>query len=70
MPTDIELFSSAKPVYIEMDGWQKDTAACRSFSELPAAALKYITKLQELVGVKVTMVSTGPDRAQAMHRDV
>jgi adenylosuccinate synthase len=70
LPTDLELFSRARPVYIEVDGWQKDTTQCRSFSELPSAALKYIAKLQELVGVKITLVSTGPERAQAIRRDI
>jgi adenylosuccinate synthase len=70
LPTDLELFSRAKPVYLEIDGWQKDTTPCRSFSELPSAALKYIAKLQELVGVKITLVSTGPERAQAIRRDI
>ncbi|MDR1453417.1 MAG: adenylosuccinate synthetase [Candidatus Margulisbacteria bacterium] len=70
LPTDLELFSRAKPVYIEVDGWQKDTTHCRSFSELPSEALKYIARLQELLGVKITLVSTGPDRAQAMRRDI
>ncbi|MDR1997716.1 MAG: adenylosuccinate synthetase [Candidatus Margulisbacteria bacterium] len=70
LPTDLELFTRAKPVYTELSGWQKDTTQCRSFSELPSEALKYIAKLQELVGVKITLVSTGPDRAQAIRRDI
>jgi len=70
LPTDLELFSRAKPVYIELAGWQKDTTRCRSFSDLPSEALKYIAKLQELVGVKITLVSTGPDRAQAIRKDI
>ena len=70
LPTDLELFSRAKPVYTELAGWQKDTTQCRSFSDLPSEALKYIAKLQELVGVKITLVSTGPDRAQAIRRDI
>lgn len=70
LPTDLELFSKAEPVYIELDGWQKDTTKCRSFSDLPTEALKYIATLQELVGVKITLVSTGPDRVQAIRRDI
>ncbi|GBR76674.1 adenylosuccinate synthase [Candidatus Termititenax persephonae] len=70
LPTDLVLFSRAQPIYLEMDGWQKDTTQCRSFSELPSEALKYIAKLQEVVGVKITLVSTGPDRAQAIRRDI
>ncbi|MDR2431103.1 MAG: adenylosuccinate synthetase [Candidatus Margulisbacteria bacterium] len=70
LPTDLELFTKARPVYTELDGWQKNTTGCRSFSDLPAGALKYIAKLQDLLDVKITLVSTGPDRVQAMRRDI
>jgi len=70
LPTDIELFSKAKPVYIEMDGWLEDTTKFRKFSELPQNALRYILKLQELVGVKIKIISIGPERGQAIKRDL
>lgn len=70
MPTDVELFSKAKPVYIEMSGWKKDISKVTKFSELPSEALQYIAKLQELVGVKVRLISIGPERGQTIKRDI
>jgi adenylosuccinate synthase len=70
LPTDLELFTKAKPIYIEMDGWLEDTTKFRRFSELPYNALRYLFKIQELVGVKIKIISIGPERGQAIKRDL
>lgn len=70
LPTDLDLFSKAKPIYIEMDGWLQDTTKFRKFSELPYNALRYLFKIQELVGVKIKIISIGPERGQAIKRDL
>jgi len=70
LPTDLDLFSIAKPQYIEMDGWNEDTMNIRKFSELPHNALRYLVRLQELVGVKIKLVSIGPERGQIIKRDI
>lgn len=58
VPVDLE---NAKPIYEEMDGWDK-TEKIKDFDLLPENAKKYINRLEELSGVKVKYISTSPDR--------
>jgi len=57
--TDME---KIKPVYETLKGWQKSTQKCKSFSELPPNAKKYIKRIEKLIGCPVSMVSTSPER--------
>ncbi|HPJ39577.1 MAG TPA: adenylosuccinate synthase [Spirochaetota bacterium] len=57
-----------EPVYIEVDGWDEDITACTSYDELPENARKYIEFLEKEVGVKVSIVSVGPDRKNTIPR--
>lgn len=52
--------------YESMDGWTQDISKCRRFDELPDAAQRYVTRVQELVGVPVSSVGVGPDRADIL----
>lgn len=52
----------ANPKYIEVEGWSEDISHCRKFDELPKAAQKYISKIEELIGFKIKYVSVGPER--------
>ncbi|MBS1519333.1 MAG: adenylosuccinate synthase [Bacteroidetes bacterium] len=52
----------AEPEYIEMDGWDEDITSCRDFKQLPAAAQKYINKIEELTGFGIKYISVGPER--------
>jgi adenylosuccinate synthase len=52
----------AKPVYEAIPGWPESTMGARSWADLPAAAVKYIRRLEELIQVPVAMVSTSPER--------
>jgi adenylosuccinate synthase len=45
-----------------MDGWQGTTAGARSWADLPAQAIKYIQRVQELIQTPVALVSTSPER--------
>ena len=49
-----------------MPGWEGTTAGVTDFAQLPANAKAYIARLEELVGVKVTILSTGPDRNETI----
>ncbi len=51
-----------EPIYEEMPGWQETTAGARSWADLPAQAIKYITRVQELIETPVALVSTSPQR--------
>ncbi|MBI9110628.1 adenylosuccinate synthase [Maridesulfovibrio ferrireducens] len=57
-----------KPVYETMPGWDEDITGARTYDELPEAAKNYIARIEELSGVKVGIVSVGPDRAQTIVR--
>ena len=61
-------FHHAKPVYEEVPGWKCDISGCRSFDELPQAAQDYIAFLEELAGVRVSIVAVGPSREQTIMR--
>ena len=50
------------PIYESMDGWSETTQGARSWKDLPANAIKYVRRIEELVGRPVAMVSTSPQR--------
>jgi adenylosuccinate synthase len=50
------------PVYESMKGWQESTAGARSWAQLPAQAIKYIRRVEELIACPVALVSTSPER--------
>lgn len=58
-PSPVELFQ-AKPVYETLPGWEEEITGVRAFSDLPAEAQRYIRFVEEVVGVPVALVSTGP----------
>jgi adenylosuccinate synthase len=51
-----------EPIYEEMDGWSEITAGARSWADLPAQAIKYVRRIEELIECPVAMVSTSPER--------
>jgi len=54
--------AAVEPVYEEMDGWSESTEGARSWADLPAQAIKYIQRVQELIECPVALVSTSPER--------
>jgi adenylosuccinate synthase len=50
------------PVYETHDGWSESTRGARSWVELPAAAIKYVRRIEELIEAPVTLLSTSPER--------
>lgn len=50
------------PIYEEMDGWNETTVGARSWADLPAQAIKYVRRVEELIGAPVAMLSTSPER--------
>jgi adenylosuccinate synthase len=51
-----------EPIYETIEGWQDSTAGARSWAQLPAQAVKYVRRIEELVGCPVALLSTSPDR--------
>ncbi|MEH6650753.1 MAG: adenylosuccinate synthase [Motiliproteus sp.] len=66
MPGDSEAFEAVVPVYEEMQGWSETTFGAKSMEQLPAAALAYIKRIEELTGTPIDIVSTGPDRNETI----
>jgi len=63
-PVGADGFERCEPVYIELPGWQQSTIGAANMQELPEVAQAYLKKIEELTGVPVDIVSTGPDRAE------
>ncbi len=62
LPTAAALQAKVRPIYEEMDGWHESTAGARSWADLPAAAIKYVRRVEELIQCPVAMLSTSPER--------
>ena len=67
-PPTIEELDGCEPVYEQMSGWTGDISNIRSFEELPEAAKQYIYKIEEVAGVKVSMIGVGPNRTENIIR--
>jgi adenylosuccinate synthase len=62
LPAGAAAQAAARPIYEVIEGWQGSTRGARSWSELPAAAIKYIRRVEELIEAPVTLLSTSPER--------
>ncbi|MFO0995448.1 MAG: adenylosuccinate synthase [Alphaproteobacteria bacterium] len=58
--------AAVEPVYERFQGWSESTRGARSWAELPATAVKYIRRIEELIGAPVTLLSTSPERADTI----
>jgi adenylosuccinate synthase len=65
-PLFADAFADVAPVYEEMPGWKESTIGIKSYDALPVAAQQYLARLQELAGVPIDIISTGPDREQTI----
>lgn len=61
-PTHAAEQAKVEPIYETMEGWQQSTAGARSWADLPAQAIKYIRRVEELIRCPVALVSTSPER--------
>ena len=68
LPFGENLQSKAKPIYKKIQGWQKSTYGLTKWSDLPAAAKNYIKTIEEIIGVDIAIISTGPERSQTIDR--
>ncbi len=66
LPAGAEALASCEPVYEELPGWSGSTAGITSFEQLPEAARSYLKRIEELAGVPVDIISTGPDRDETI----
>ncbi|MEP1230812.1 MAG: adenylosuccinate synthase [Litorimonas sp.] len=62
LPAGASNQAAVEPIYESMPGWQGSTRGARSWADLPAEAVKYVRRVEELIGCPVSMVSTSPER--------
>ena len=66
VPVIVDRFADVEPVYEEHPGWQASTVGITEYDSLPQAARSYLERIEELAGVPVDIISTGPDREQTI----
>ncbi|MDH5620104.1 MAG: adenylosuccinate synthase [Gammaproteobacteria bacterium] len=66
LPVVVDRFAECKPIYEEWAGWQSSTVGITNFADLPEKARAYLARIEELAGVPVDIISTGPDREQTI----
>ena len=62
LPTAADQQAHCVPIYEEMPGWSESTEGARSWNDLPAAAIKYVRRVEELIDCPVALLSTSPER--------
>jgi len=62
LPADSNDQARIEPVYETLSGWRETTHGARSWADLPATAIKYIRRIEELIGAPVALLSTSPKR--------
>jgi adenylosuccinate synthase len=65
-PLFVEGFGAVEPVYEDFPGWKESTVGLTRYEQLPVNAQRYLARMQEVVGVPIDIVSTGPDRDQTI----
>jgi adenylosuccinate synthase len=62
LPADANIQAKLVPIYETLEGWKETTAGARSWADLPANAIKYVRRVEELTATPVALLSTSPDR--------
>ncbi|MBV9571063.1 MAG: adenylosuccinate synthase [Alphaproteobacteria bacterium] len=62
LPADANAQARCEPIYESIEGWSESTRGARSWAELPAQAVKYVRRIEELIGAPVSLLSTSPER--------
>jgi len=70
VPDDVDVLASARPVYETLPGWRRPSVGCTRFEDLPEGARAYVARLEELLGVPMAIVSTGPRREETVIRAI
>ena len=62
LPTAAAQQARVEPIYETLEGWSETTAGARSWADLPAQAIKYVRRIEELIECPVALLSTSPER--------
>lgn len=68
-PASLEDLAECEPIYEEFDGWDDSVADVRSYDELPENVKKYLARISEFTGTRISIVGVGPKRDQTMRID-
>ena len=66
LPVGADALAQCEPVYEDISGWQQSTVGVREFAQLPANARRYLKRIEEICGVPIDVISTGPDREETI----
>jgi adenylosuccinate synthase len=66
VPSSQEVLDSAEPIYEDLGGWKTEIKGIETFSDLPVNAQRYVRRIEELTGTKVTMISVGSERNETL----
>jgi adenylosuccinate synthase len=66
LPVVVDRFAECEPIYEEWAGWQESTVGITNYADLPEKARTYLARIEELAGVPIDIISTGPDREQTI----
>jgi adenylosuccinate synthase len=66
LPLGSEQVADCEPIFIDMPGWHESTFGVKEWNKLPANAQSYLLKLQDLCGVPIHIISTGPERDETI----
>ncbi len=67
-PFSAEILDKVESGYLELPGWKEDISGIKNYEELPVNTKKYISKIEELLNKKISIISVGPDRSQTIFR--
>ena len=62
LPSAAARQARVEPIYETLPGWKTSTKGARAFADLPAAAIKYVVRVEELIGRPIALLSTSPER--------
>ena len=65
-PASSKVMQRAEPVYEDLDGWNEPLDHVREFPDLPAAAQRYVQRIEKIIGTEIILVSVGPGREQTI----
>jgi len=68
LPVGAEALESCQPVYETLPGWKESTLGVERYEQLPAAARNFLKRIEQVCGVPIDLISTGPERSHTIVR--
>ena len=66
LPVGAEVLARCEPVYEDVAGWNESTVGLKGYAQLPPNAQRYLRRIEEICGVPIDVISTGPDREETI----